>query len=154
MNHVAYIPSPIGTIKVTATDRAVTSITFVDREDEQATELTPLLQTCCVQLQEYFDKKRKAFDFPMQQEGTEFQQRVWRELVKIPYGETTTYGTQAVRLGDEKAVRAVGTANGKNKLWIVVPCHRVIGKSGSLTGYAGGIWRKQWLLQHEANLLI
>ncbi len=152
--HIAYTPSPLGAIKITANDHAVNSIVFVESEDEPATALTPLLQTCCVQLDEYFEKKRKTFDFPMSQSGTDFQQGVWRELMKIPHGETTTYGMQALRLGDAKAVRAVAAANGKNKLWIVVPCHRVVGKNGSLTGYAGGLWRKQWLLQHEANLLI
>lgn len=151
MQHIVYISSPLGKIKITATDHAVSSIIFVEEEDEQATELTPLLQKCCVQLSEYFDKKRTMFDFPMQQQGTDFQQSVWRELMKIPYGEITTYGMQALRMGDEKSVRAVAAANGKNKLWIVVPCHRVVGKNGSLTGYAGGLWRKQWLLNHEGN---
>jgi len=151
MQHITYFTSPIGKVKITANDRAVTSILLVEAEDERATERTPLLQTCCTQLGEYFDKKRTTFDFPMQQTGTEFQQGVWRELNKIPYGSTTTYGEQAQRMGSKKAVRAVAAANGKNKLWIVVPCHRVIGKDGSLTGYAGGLWRKQWLLQHEAG---
>jgi methylated-DNA-[protein]-cysteine S-methyltransferase len=153
MPHLTYLSSPIGKIKITADDHAVVSILFVENEDEQATEVTPLLQVCCTQLREYFDKKRKIFDFPMRQQGTEFQQRVWGELSKIPYGTTTTYGVQALRLGDAKGVRAVAAANGKNKLWIAVPCHRVVGKGGSLTGYAGGLWRKQWLLDHESNLI-
>lgn len=112
-------------------------------------------QTCAVlehgkeQLTAYFSGKTTAFDLPLQPEGTEFQQKVWAELLKIPYGETITYLELAVRLGDPKAVRAVGTANGRNPLAILIPCHRVIGAGNKLTGYAGGIGRKKFLLELE-----
>lgn len=103
------------------------------------------------QLEEYFSGKRKIFDLPLKQEGTGFQQKVWNELCNIPFGETISYHELSKRIGDVKAIRAAGTANGKNKLSIVVPCHRVIGSDGSLTGYEGGLHRKQWLLRHEGS---
>ena len=102
-----------------------------------------------LQLQEYFDGLRTEFSFKTAPDGTEFQKRVWQQLQKIPFGKTLSYLEFAKELGDVKAIRAVASANGKNPLWIVVPCHRVIGTDGSLTGYAGGLWRKKWLLEHE-----
>ncbi|MBD0368698.1 MAG: methylated-DNA--[protein]-cysteine S-methyltransferase, partial [Flavisolibacter sp.] len=111
----------------------------------------PVLKTVLQQLQEYFEGKRKIFDLPLQQQGTEFQQRVWNQLLQVPFGKTISYLELARKIGDVKAIRAVGTANGKNNLAIVVPCHRVIGTNTRLTGYAGGLWRKQWLLEHEAK---
>jgi methylated-DNA-[protein]-cysteine S-methyltransferase len=102
-----------------------------------------------IQLDEYFEGSRKDFDFPFRQKGTPFQLGVWDELLNIPYGKTISYLQLSQRLGNVKAIRAVGTANGRNNLPIVVPCHRVIGSNGSLTGYGGGLWRKQWLLEHE-----
>jgi methylated-DNA-[protein]-cysteine S-methyltransferase len=151
-----YYRSPIGTLKITANERAVTAIAFVEGDapcpaagDSQP---HPQLARCARQLREYFEGQRAAFDFPVEQAGTAFQQRAWRELRKIPCGATICYGEQALRMGNKKAVRAVGLANGKNKLSIVVPCHRVIGKDGSLTGYASGLWRKQWLLEHERKM--
>lgn len=107
------------------------------------------LQEAVLQLQEYFDGLRTQFSFKIAPRGTEFQKRVWLQLQRIPYGETLSYLALAKELGDVKAIRAVASANGKNPLWIVVPCHRVIGTDGSLTGYAGGLWRKKWLLEHE-----
>jgi methylated-DNA-[protein]-cysteine S-methyltransferase len=106
---------------------------------------------CCEQLNEYFEGKRKEFTFPMLQEGTCFQRDVWDQLLTIPYGKTISYADLAQKMGDIKKIRAVGTTNGKNSLAIVVPCHRVIGSNNHLTGYAGGLWRKQWLLDHEAK---
>ncbi|MDR1416803.1 MAG: methylated-DNA--[protein]-cysteine S-methyltransferase [Prevotellaceae bacterium] len=153
MTSFAYYNSPIGKIRITAGAHAITDISFV--EDEKplpAGEPLPLLEQCVTQLREYFEAGRSKFDFPIAQAGTEFQQRVWRELSKIPYGRTICYEEQARRMGNVKAVRAVGTANGRNSLSIVVPCHRVVGKDGSLTGYAGGLWRKQWLLEHERKV--
>ncbi|MDR3328700.1 MAG: methylated-DNA--[protein]-cysteine S-methyltransferase [Prevotellaceae bacterium] len=147
-----YYDSPIGRIKITADGSAVTSINFVEDGAPQAEVRTsPVLEQCAGQLREYFDGRRSAFTFPTAQQGTDFQQRAWRELAKIPYGATITYGEQAARLGNAKAMRAVGAANGKNNLSIAVPCHRVVGKSGALVGYAQGLWRKQWLLQHEKS---
>jgi methylated-DNA-[protein]-cysteine S-methyltransferase len=151
MKSFIYYTSPIGRVKITADEHAITGISFVGEKEESIPtgEPLPLLVQCATQLREYFKFGRRTFDFPVAQTGTEFQQRVWRELSKIPYGETICYEEQALRMGNVKAVRAVGLANGKNSLSIVVPCHRVIGKNGSLTGYAGGLWRKYWLLEHE-----
>jgi methylated-DNA-[protein]-cysteine S-methyltransferase len=151
MQTFTYYRSPIGTVKITAGDRAVTAIAFVEGEEcsPASGEVHPLAARCAGQLREYFEGRRTAFDFPVEQAGTAFQQRAWRELRSIPYGKTICYGEQALRMGNGKAMRAVGLANGKNQLSIVVPCHRVIGKDGALTGYAGGLWRKKWLLEHE-----
>ena len=102
------------------------------------------------QFEEYFNGTRKTFDIPLSPEGTEFQKKVWTELLNIPYGETTTYQQMANKLGDPKVIRAAASANGKNPISIVIPCHRVIGSDGSLTGYAGGLHRKKWLLEHES----
>jgi methylated-DNA-[protein]-cysteine S-methyltransferase len=101
------------------------------------------------QLQDYFLGRRTEFTFKLNLQGTEFQKKVWQELLHIPYGKTCSYLDLSKKIGDVKAIRAVASANGKNPLWIVVPCHRVIGTNGSLTGYAGGLWRKKWLLEHE-----
>jgi methylated-DNA-[protein]-cysteine S-methyltransferase len=98
---------------------------------------------------EYFKGERKTFNLKLNPKGTEFQKKVWQKLLNIPFNKTRTYLEQSKALGDVKAIRAVASANGKNPIWIVIPCHRVIGSDGSLTGYAGGIWRKKWLLQHE-----
>ena len=107
------------------------------------------LATAVQQLTEYFNGQRNSFSFTLNPQGTEFQKKVWEALLEIPYGKTVSYQELSVQLGDVKAIRAVAAANGKNPLWIVVPCHRVIGSDGSLTGYAGGLWRKKWLLEHE-----
>lgn len=110
-----------------------------------------LLQKAMQQLEEYFRGNRKQFDLPLNPQGTPFQQKVWNELLKIDYGSTATYLQMAKRLGDVKAIRAAASANGKNPIGIIIPCHRVIGADGKLTGYAGGLHRKQWLLEHEAK---
>lgn len=101
------------------------------------------------QLEEYFEGKRVEFDLPLDLQGTDFQKRVWNELLTIPYGKTVSYKELSIRLGDVRAIRAVAAANGANPVSIIVPCHRVIGSDGSLTGYAGGLWRKRWLLDFE-----
>ncbi|MFK5879524.1 MAG: methylated-DNA--[protein]-cysteine S-methyltransferase [Flavobacteriaceae bacterium] len=116
-------------------------------------EMPECLLECVMQLKEYFNNTRKEFDLKLNPLGTDFQQRVWKELLNIPYGKTRSYMGQTKKLGNVKAIRAVASANGKNPLWIVVPCHRVIGSDGSLTGYAGGIWRKKWLLEHESGVI-
>ena len=108
------------------------------------------MQNAVTELNDYFQGKRTHFDFKLNPKGTEFQQKVWQALLEIPYGKTCSYMDLSKKLGDVKAIRAVASANGKNPLWIVVPCHRVIGTDGSLTGYAGGLWRKKWLLEHES----
>lgn len=144
--------SPIGILELVGTETAIHSILFVEREDVrfEVNEMTPdVLNTCYREIDEYFNGRRQSFTFPYEVEGTVFQQDVWQALVMIPYAETTSYRELAVKLGRDRAVRAVGSANGRNRLSIVIPCHRVIGSNGMLTGYAGGLWRKEWLLRHE-----
>jgi methylated-DNA-[protein]-cysteine S-methyltransferase len=108
-----------------------------------------VLKEAVNQIQDYFEGNRNGLNFKLNPKGTDFQQKVWQELLNIPYGKTMSYQELSIKLGDVKAIRAVANANAKNPLWIVVPCHRVIGSDGSLTGYAGGLWRKKWLLDHE-----
>lgn len=144
------IKTPLGYTKIVGDSDGISSITVLNTE-ENVTNIIPLeLEDCVIQLQEYFDGNRKQFDLKLNPEGTDFQKTVWDALVKIPYGKTTSYLDLSKHLGDIKAIRAVANANGKNPLWIVVPCHRVIGTDGKLTGYAGGLHRKQWLLEHES----
>ncbi|HEY6083038.1 MAG TPA: methylated-DNA--[protein]-cysteine S-methyltransferase, partial [Chitinophagaceae bacterium] len=111
--------------------------------------LPPVLKECIQQLDDYFSGSRTVFELDMEQQGTSFQQKVWAELMNIPFGKTISYIELARRIGNEKSIRAVGTANGSNNICIMVPCHRVIGSNGKLVGYGGGLWRKQWLLEHE-----
>ncbi|EGA91359.1 methylated-DNA--[protein]-cysteine s-methyltransferase (6-o-methylguanine-DNA methyltransferase) [Planococcus donghaensis MPA1U2] len=154
MNHVHQIEfqSPIGIVEITGTDKAIRSILFSEKSDVTM-PLSPdspqVLKDCQQQLEEYFQGQRMDFTFACESAGTEFQQRVWTALTDVPYAETVSYGAIAKAVGSEKAVRAVGNANSKNKLSIVVPCHRIIGANGKLTGYAGTLPRKEWLLRHE-----
>ena len=143
--------SPLGLVRVTGDDNGVAAISCVDvSADEPAPVALPEpVRQAVVQLVEYFEGSRQTFDFRMNPIGTAFQQTVWQALLDVPFGTTLSYLALTRRIGDEKAIRAVAAANGKNPLWIVVPCHRIIGSDGSLTGYAGGLWRKQWLLEHE-----
>lgn len=144
------ISSPLGFTKIIGDDDGIVSITVLNSE-EKITDIIPLeLEDCVFQLQEYFDGKRKIFDIKLNPEGTEFQKKVWNQLLEIPYGKTISYLDLSKQLGDVKAIRAVANANAKNPIWIIIPCHRVIGSDGSLTGYAGGLNRKQWLLEHES----
>ena len=143
------INCPLGFVLLEGNDVGISKIS-ITLEDSILSESIPVLFTDAVtQLQEYFEGKRTDFHFNMNPDGTDFQKRVWKELLKIPFGKTASYQEVTNKLGDPKAIRAVANANGKNPLWIVVPCHRVIGSDGSLTGYAGGLWRKKWLLEHE-----
>lgn len=146
----AYYFSPIGKIKISSDESSITGLDFVDENEEKSDENQPgVLKEALVQLDEYFNGKRKEFDIKLKISGTEFQNKVWRELINVPYGETRTYKDIAEAVNNSKACRAVGGANNKNKIAIIIPCHRIIGSSGTLTGYAGGLWRKEWLLQHE-----
>lgn len=145
--YISYYDSPIGLIKITANENAITGLDFVYKKTKE--EENNLIIICKKQLDEYFKGERIEFDLDIHLNGTEFQVAVWNELKKIPYGEKRSYKDIAKAIGNEKAVRAVGGANNKNKIAIIVPCHRVVGSDGSLTGYAGGLWRKQWLLEHE-----
>ncbi|TYB79901.1 methylated-DNA--[protein]-cysteine S-methyltransferase [Bizionia myxarmorum] len=143
------IETPLGFTQITGDDLGIASIHILD-SDEKLTDVIPeCLQDCVYQLNEYFEGSRKQFDLTLNPEGTVFQKTVWDALEKIPYGKTVSYLELSKKIGDVKAIRAVANANGKNPLWIVIPCHRVIGTDGSLTGYAGGLHRKKWLLDHE-----
>ena len=146
-----YINSPLGITKIIGDENGISVISVSDIGTNEVSQTIPeVLQKAVSQLNEYFKGKRTDFDLKLNPKGTEFQQKVWKALLEIPYGKTVSYMDQTKKLGDVKAIRAVASANGKNPLWIVVPCHRVIGTNGSLTGYAGEIWRKKWLLEHES----
>lgn len=146
----ALIKTPLGIAKLEGDDYGLSAITVHDGEQKTNTIIPKTLENAAYQLREYFEGKRKVFDVDLNPHGTDFQKRVWKALLEIPYGKTTSYLELSRALGDVKAIRAVAAANGKNPLWIVVPCHRVIGSDGSLTGYAGGLHRKKWLLEHES----
>jgi len=150
---ISYVESPIGTIEIKADEQSILSVQFKDTNKvETSFSENEISKNGKQQLSEYFASERKEFDLPLQLSGTDFQNKVWTELQVIPYGKTISYLQLAKNLGDPKCIRAAGTANGKNPFAIVVPCHRVIGSNGDLIGYAGGLWRKQWLLEHEHNL--
>lgn len=154
--HKVDYQSPVGILEIVGTKDAIHSILFVERDKVENTvkEDTPeVLKDCLEQLEAYFKGERKDFSISYIVEGTDFQKTVWNALTSIPYAETGSYKDIAVSIGNEKAIRAVGSANGKNKLTIVIPCHRIIGSNGKLTGYAGGLWRKEWLLEHERDIM-
>mgnify|MGYP000353784192 CR=1 FL=1 len=144
------IKSPLGFAKITGDKDGIVSV-IVLNSNEKVTDIIPIeLEDCVIQLNQYFDGTRKQFNLNLNPSGTDFQKKVWKQLEQIQYGKTCSYLDLSKQLGDVKAIRAVANANGKNPLWIIVPCHRVIGSDGSLTGYAGGLHRKQWLLEHES----
>lgn len=144
------LKTPLGIAEITGDENGISRISIQDIEiDINEEEIPEVLLNAVTQLKQYFEGNRKDFDLKINPSGTDFQKKVWQKLCEIPYGTTTSYHELSKELGDVKAIRAVAAANGKNPLWIVVPCHRVIGSDGSLTGYAGGLWRKKWLLQHE-----
>lgn len=145
----AYIKSPLGITEIIGDENGISNISVLDDEKEISTAIPDVLKDAVAELQEYFAGNRNDFAFKLNPKGTDFQQKVWQELLNIPFGKTMSYLELSKKLGDVKAIRAVASANGKNPLWIAVPCHRVIGTDGSLTGYAGGLWRKKWLLEHE-----
>ena len=147
-----YYTSPVGELMILSVDDAVTHVLF--NKDERKEEVrTAVIEQCIQELDEYFKKGRKFFSVELRAEGTEFQKRVWTELLTIPFGKTISYEELAVRLGDIRAIRAAGVANSVNPIAVIIPCHRVIGKNGELTGYAGGLENKQWLLFHEGSLM-
>lgn len=159
MNNVAtfstYYQSPVGLLRITATEHYLSEIWFVDAgdqltpDDAMKSPMPPLTIQTIEQLIQYFNGARRVFEIPIVQEGTAFQQKVWNELMNIPYGKTISYQEMSRRLGDPKVIRAAASANGRNHVPIIVPCHRVIGSNASLVGYGGGVWRKKWLLEHE-----
>ncbi|MBY0424696.1 MAG: methylated-DNA--[protein]-cysteine S-methyltransferase [Cytophagales bacterium] len=156
--HISLLNTPIGWLEIKSQDDAISSILFKDKDflpTEKETSLVPdpkSVEICKTELLDYFSGNLTHFTSKIIPSGTDFQKRVWKELQSIPFGETISYEKLSIQLGDVKAIRAVAAANGQNPLMILCPCHRVIGKKGELTGYAGGIWRKQWLLDHEAKL--
>ena len=146
------LKSPTGMLEITATENGISAIKFLDDSASLPVyEMDERIEQCKLQLCEYFEGARFSFDITIDVEGTEFQKKVWNELLNIPFGQTQSYLELAIRLGDKKSIRAVGLANGKNPLPIIIPCHRIVGSDGSLIGYAGGLWRKKWLLDHEAK---
>ena len=155
MNAFTHVDSPIGRLLLTSDGSALTGLYMEPSRKAQSTAgwvedaAVPPLAAAVRQLTEYFAGSRRDFDLPLRLQGTDFQQRVWRELTEIPFGETWSYGQLARRIAKPSASRAVGLANGQNPISIIVPCHRVIGADGSLTGYGGGLERKSWLLAHE-----
>ncbi len=144
------INTPLGFAKLEGDGAGISSLTILNNEAEVSKIIPETLEDAARQIDEYFKGERTQFSLKLNAHGTEFQKRVWNKLLTIPYGKTTSYLELSKELGDVKAIRAVASANGKNPLWIIVPCHRVIGSDGSLTGYAGGLSRKQWLLEHES----
>ncbi|WP_053954952.1 methylated-DNA--[protein]-cysteine S-methyltransferase [Inediibacterium massiliense] len=146
--YIKYYDSPIGIIEIIGTEEYILSVHFVE-EKKESKEGIEIVENAYMQLDEYFNGVRKDFHINFYLEGTDFQKRVWNELLEIPYGKTISYQELAKNIGNEKAVRAVGGANHKNNISIMIPCHRVIGKDGKLTGYGGGLWRKKWLIEHE-----
>ena len=146
----AFIHTPLGIAKLEGDKSGLASITVLNDDIPASTVIPELLEDVVYQLQEYFEGTRDSFSLKLSPNGTDFQKRVWDALQDIPYGKTISYLELSKTLGDVKAIRAVAAANGKNPLWIVIPCHRVIGSDGSLTGYAGGLHRKKWLLDHES----
>ncbi|MBB6679995.1 methylated-DNA--[protein]-cysteine S-methyltransferase [Aequorivita sp. 609] len=148
--HTVFTQSPIGVIEIVGNSEGVSSILFKDDDSLAISENIPKeLNDVVTQLQEYFEGKRSTFNVKISPKGTDFQKRVWNELLNIPFGKTLNYQQIANKLGDPKVIRAAASANGKNPISIIIPCHRVIGSDGSLTGYAGGLHRKKWLLEHE-----
>jgi methylated-DNA-[protein]-cysteine S-methyltransferase len=147
-----YYRSEIGPLEVVGTQKGILTITFVEDEFTPDRALPACVKECLRQLDEYFKAKRKKFSIPLLPGGTDFQKAVWRQLQKIPFGQTASYGEVARAIGNPRAFRAVGNANNKNDIPIIIPCHRVIGSDGKLVGFGSGIWRKEWLLDHEKSV--
>lgn len=150
-----YYHSPVGLLKISGTEHFISEVSFLDKTQKPPAKnknMPPLVIQCIEQLIQYFQGERRVFELPIHQPGSEFQQEVWSELMTIPFGKTISYLELARKIGDLKATRAVANANGKNNVAIIVPCHRVIGSNRELVGYGGGLWRKKWLLEHEAKV--
>ncbi|WP_339845924.1 methylated-DNA--[protein]-cysteine S-methyltransferase [uncultured Dokdonia sp.] len=152
MEH-AVIATPMGLLQLEGTSDGLSSVLFIETDVTPSSTIPDVLEDAATQLQEYFSGERTTFSLKLDPLGTDFQRRVWRELETIPFGKTTSYLAMAKQLGDAKVIRAAASANGKNPISIIIPCHRVIGSDGSLTGYAGGLHRKKWLLAHESPVI-
>jgi methylated-DNA-[protein]-cysteine S-methyltransferase len=153
IKYTAYYNSPIGTLEIIANETHIIGLDFVDcnlkdLKDDLKNE-NSIINSCIVQLDEYFKKQRTTFELPLAPEGTDFQKTVWKALTKVDFGCIKTYKDIAISINNPKAVRAVGGANNRNPIPLIIPCHRIIGSSGKLVGYSGGLWRKEWLLNHE-----
>ncbi|HEY9488511.1 MAG TPA: methylated-DNA--[protein]-cysteine S-methyltransferase [Chryseosolibacter sp.] len=148
MNGIGYYASPVGDLLITSQQNKITGVLFHSGQRSDSI-VTPVIEQCIAELEEYFFRGRKFFDVELEIAGSDFQNKVWNELLAIPYGKTISYLELAMRIGDVNSVRAVGLANGQNPIAIIVPCHRVIGKNGDLIGYGGGVDKKLWLLRHE-----
>ncbi|ADQ03893.1 methylated-DNA/protein-cysteine methyltransferase [Caldicellulosiruptor owensensis OL] len=145
---IGYLLSPLGLIKIVGQDDSVVSVEFVSHKDEDEV-ISPVVKEAILQLEEYFEGKRTTFELKLQLQGTEFQKRVWNELIKVPFGSVISYRELAKKVGKPQGARAVGNAVGKNPAVIIVPCHRVVKSDGTLGGYSAGIHKKMWLLEHE-----
>ncbi len=156
MNSISYTyyQSPVGTLKIGGTENYISEVSFIDNQDNYVAPSgnNPLSHRCIEELIEYFNGERISFNIPIYQKGTDFQTKVWSELLNINFGKTISYMTLAKRLGNPDCIRAAAASNGKNHICIIVPCHRVIGSNQQLVGYAGGLWRKKWLLEHENKI--
>jgi len=153
--HTTYYHSPVGWLKISGTENYICEVSFYDiaqKHSGRKKNIPPILIHCVEEFIQYFNGQRRIFEIPIHQAGTKFQQDVWNELTTIPFGKTISYLELARKTGDTKASRAVANANEKNKIAIIVPCHRVIGSNRELIGYAGGLWRKKWLLEHETKV--
>ncbi len=156
MNEPAYVivESPLGLLQVRGMATAITALDWVEEGLPASPVDHPLLSEAARQLAAYFRGERQAFDLPLAPAGTPFQQRVWAEVGRVPFGQIRAYQDVADALGDPRSARAVGRANGQNPLPILIPCHRIVGRDRGLVGYGGGLWRKEWLLRHEGTLLL
>lgn len=148
-DYKTYFNSPIGLLEITGDEESIFSVSFIEEKFNTEFKTNDCVNNCALQLEEYFYGGRKDFELNLNPKGTVFQKKVWNELLKIPFGYTKSYLFIAKMLGDELVIRAAAKANGQNPIAIIIPCHRVIGSDGSLTGYAGGLWRKKWLIEHE-----
>lgn len=146
----AFMATPMGGLEIKGDASGLASVHFMDTDVSSSEVIPEELLSVVTQLKEYFSKTRTEFQLNLNPEGTQFQKKVWKQLETIPFGKTTSYQKMANSLGDPKVIRAAASANGKNPIAIIIPCHRVIGSDGSLTGYAGGLHRKKWLLAHES----
>ena len=152
MTFVSYLETPIGFLRILSTGNGISSIKFMDFDGPEDPDIHT--ESAKTQLKEYFDGRRDRFDLNLEPEGTDFEKKVWSQLNKIPIGSTTSYGKIAANLGDKNYSQAVGSANGKNPITVVIPCHRVVGADNKMVGYSGGKGRKEWLLKHEGALLL
>lgn len=155
VSYTTYYHSPVGLLKISGTEHYISEVSFFDKTQKppgKNKNMPQMLIQCIEQLIQYFQGERRVFELPIHQTGTPFQQGVWNELITIPFGKTISYLELARMTGDTKATRAVASANGRNNVAIIVPCHRVIGSNKELVGYGGGLWRKKWLLEHEAKV--